>query len=416
MRRNRVNRGTYIAMFFLGISILVLLFIIASFGFSAYKQKEHSSVETSEYADTESQLEESQITESQIEESQIDGLLADMTLEEKIYQMFIVLPETIATSEEKVTVVDDAYKEQLGLYPVGGIIYMADNLVDTNQTKALLSSTNAYGEEMTGLPLFLCVDEEGGRVARVANNPAFGVTNVGSVGNIKSTTEAYETGAYISSYLKDLGFNFNFAPNADVLTNLDNKVVFDRSFGTDAKTVCEYAIAYANGLHSNEVLSCFKHFPGHGATEGDTHEGYAYTNKTYEELLEQELVPFIGAKEHGIDAIMVAHISVPKVIGDDTPCSLSRIMITDVLRNRIGYDGLVITDALNMGAIAQHYSSAQSAVLAIEAGADVLLMPKDFLEAVNGIKEAVENGTITEERIDASIRRILRVKLSLVEK
>ena len=130
-------------------------------------------------------------------------------------------------------------------------------------------------------------------------------------------------------------------------------------------------------------------------------------------MLEAELKPFIAAKEHGVDAVMVAHISVPNVVGDNTPCTLSSKMITDILRTKIGYEGLVVTDALAMGAISNQYTSAEAAVLSVQAGCDILLMPKDFYEAFAGVKEAVANGSITEERINESVRRIIRVKLDL---
>ena len=343
-------------------------------------------------------------------EDSVEKILSEMTLEEKICQMFILTPEQL-TGVSEVTAAGNTTKAKLKQYPVGGLVYFSANLVSEDQTKTMLSNTQRFANEIEGVDLFLCVDEEGGRVARVANNKAFRVKAVGPMAKVSSEEEAYGCGDTIGAYLSELGFNVDFAPDADVLTNNSNSVIGDRSFGSDAELVTEYAVAYSNGLHANGIMSTFKHFPGHGATEADTHEGYAYTNKSYEELMEMELQPFQAAQENGVDMVMVAHISVPKVVGDDTPCSLSEKMITGVLRTQLHYDGLIITDALNMGAVAENYSSAVAAKMAVKAGVDLLLMPVDFQAAYSGLCAAVHSGEIPEERIDESVRRILTAKL-----
>lgn len=343
-----------------------------------------------------------------------EKLLAGMTLEEKIYQMFIVTPEQL-TGVSAVTAAGNTTKAKLEQYPVGGLIYFSANLVSEEQTKTMLSEVQRFSDEIEGVNLFLCIDEEGGRVARIAKNKAFNVEIVPPMANVSSEEEAYHCGYTIGAYLSRLGFNVDFAPDADVLTNSSNSVIGDRSFGSDAGIVTKYAAAYSNGLHSNGIMSTFKHFPGHGATEADTHEGYAYTNKSYAELMAAELQPFSAAGKNGVDMVMAAHISVPAVIGDDTPCSLSEKMITGILRDELQYDGLVITDALNMGAIAEKYDSSSAAVMAVKAGVDILLMPSDFKSAHSGIYTAVQNGEISEERINESVRRILIAKMKFSE-
>ena len=341
----------------------------------------------------------------------VEVLLSEMTLEEKVYQMFIVTPEQL-TGVSKVTAAGNLTKQKLKQYPVGGLVYFSANLVSRNQTKTMLTKVQKYANEIEGVDLFLCVDEEGGRVARVANNKAFRVKNVGPMANVSSEKEAYDCGETIGAYLSELGFNVNFAPDADVLTKSGSVVIGDRSFGSDAVLVTKYAVAYSNGLHANGIMSTFKHFPGHGATEADTHEGYAYTNATYEELMATELQPFSAAQVCGVDLVMVAHISAPNIVGDDTPCSLSEKMITGILRTDLGYDGLVITDAMNMGAIAKNYDSGVAAKMAVKAGVDMILMPNDFQAAYSGLYTAVRSGEISEERIDESVRRILTAKIS----
>ena len=341
----------------------------------------------------------------------VEVLLSEMTLEEKVYQMFIVTPEQL-TGVSKVTAAGNLTKQKLKQYPVGGLVYFSANLVSRNQTKTMLTKVQKYANEIEGVDLFLCVDEEGGRVARVANNKAFRVKNVGPMANVSSEKEAYDCGETIGAYLSELGFNVNFAPDADVLTKSGSAVIGNRSFGSDAGLVTKYAVAYSNGLHANGIMSTFKHFPGHGATEADTHEGYAYTNATYEELMATELQPFSAAQVCGVDLVMVAHISAPTIVGDDTPCSLSEKMITGILRTDLGYDGLVITDAMNMGAIAKNYDSGIAAKMAVKAGVDMILMPNDFQAAYSGLYTAVRSGEISEERIDESVRRILTAKIS----
>lgn len=353
--------------------------------------------------------ENEQSTEMPEREQQVEDFLSNMTLEEKIYQMFIVTPEQL-TGAENVTAAGERTKNSLKERPVGGIIYFSQNLVSADQTRKMLSNTQDYAKELQGLPLFLSVDEEGGSVTRVAGNPAFSAESVGPMAEVTSAEEAYECGNIIGGYLSDLGFNLDFAPDADVLTNSANTVIGNRSFGTDADVVTEYAVAYAKGLQANHVLSTFKHFPGHGATEADTHEGYAYTNKTLTELEQAELKPFAAAQQEGVDFVMAAHISVPNVTGDNTPCSLSETMI-QILRENCGYDGIVITDAMNMGAIIRTYSASDAAVKAVSAGVDIILMPENLEEAYSGIYDAVQNGDLSEDRIDDAVRRILKAKM-----
>lgn len=352
----------------------------------------------------------SESAEEELLEQKIEAILTKMTLDEKICQLFILTPEQL-TGISKVTAAGEATRNKLEQYPIGGLIYFAANLTSPEQTKEMLRNTKAYGEEIEGLPLFLCIDEEGGRVARIGKNPVFSVEQVGPMSRLTTEEEAYRAGKAIGAYLYDLGFNTDFAPDADVLTNEKNTVISDRSFGSDPERVTHMAAAVTNGLHAENILSAFKHFPGHGATEGDTHEGYAYTEKTYEELRAAELVPFAAAEECGVDMVMAAHISLPNVVGDSTPSSLSHKMITEILRGELGYQGLIVTDAMNMGAIAENYGSGEAAVKAVEAGVDLLMMPKNFQEAFQGIQDAVSGGRITEERIEESLRRILHIKL-----
>lgn len=342
-------------------------------------------------------------------------IVAGMTLEDKVAQMFVITPDAL-TGYSGVTAAGDTTKEAYQNRPVGGIVYMSGNLTDQEQTATMLENMQTIATECTGLPVFLCVDEEGGDVARIASNSAFGVENVGDMASIGASGDpqnAYTAGNTIGTYLAELGFNVDFAPVADVLTNADNTVIGDRSFGADAQTVAGMVTSELQGLSAAGVYGTVKHFPGHGGTTEDSHEGAATTERTLEELVAEEFVPFQSAIDAGVPFVMVGHISAPNVTGDNTPASLSKIMITDVLRTQMGYDGIVITDAMNMKAITEYYNSDKAAILAVSAGADMILMPADYESAYRGLLAAVEDGTITEERIDESVNRIVKAKLQM---
>lgn len=348
-------------------------------------------------------------------DSQIDKYLEEMTIEEKVAQLFIILPEA-ATNADVVTAAGEMTKEAIQNIPVGGFVYLAQNLQYPDQVKDMLKTVQEYSMERIGLPLFTCVDEEGGSVARINGNVNFNVPSIGNmseIGNSGDVDEAYRVGQEMGKYLSDLGFNVDFAPVADVLSNPSNEVVRERSFGSDPDLVAEMSAAVLKGLEENGVFGTLKHYPGHGATEGDTHAGYAYTSNTLDNLLTCELIPFERGIQEGASFIMAGHISLPNVTGGDTPASLSYKMLAEILRDQMDYDGIIITDAMNMGAITQSYSSADAAVKSIQAGADIILMPEDFNSAYQGVLNAVHNQVIAEDRIDGSVSRILKVKLSM---
>lgn len=349
------------------------------------------------------------------QETRIQRVLESMTLEEKVNQLFMITPEAL-TGVGTVIQAGDGTREALEEHPVGGLIYFAQNLKDPDQTRTMLENTQEYASARSGFPIFLSVDEEGGQVARVGSNPAFGVPEIGNMSEVGAggdTQEAYETGSTIGAYLKDLGFNMDAAPDADVLTNPANEVVKYRSFGSDPELVSRMAAAELKGLNDQGIIGMYKHFPGHGGTTADSHEGYVYVEENLEELKSGALVPFQDGADNGLRVIMVSHIACPEVTGDNTPATLSRQLVTDLLREDMGFDGLVITDALNMGAITEQYSSGEAAVAALNAGVDMLLMPADFQAAYDGVMAALENGELTEERIDESVRRILEIKLGM---
>lgn len=432
-RRLRRRKDTRDAVVVLTVFAMIVALVVAGavFGISKLMSgRNHTPVNGNAGADTQAtetqetesipQTEEPEATEAQTQTvvdplvEQAAQIVSGMTLEEKVAQMFFITPEAL-TGYGQVTVAGDATNEAYQKYPVGGLIYNSQNLVDIDQTKTMMAKMQQYADSRISLPVFLGVDEEGGSVTRIASNEAYGFTNVDNMSDIGATGDtqnAYQAGVTIGTYLSDLGFNLDFAPVADVLTVSDS-VIGNRSFGTDSELVASMALSELQGLESMGIQGVVKHFPGHGGVSGDSHSGAVSTDKSLEELFASELVPFQRAIDGGAQFLMVGHIAAPNVTGDDTPASLSKVMITDVLRTQMGYQGVVITDAMNMTAITANHAADEAAVLAVNAGADMILMPEDFGKAYNGVIDAVNNGTIEEYRINEAVVRIVKAKLAL---
>ncbi len=341
----------------------------------------------------------------------VTKLLSEMSTEEKVAQLFVIRVDVL--EEDKpvdigVTWVDDEMKAMLKKYPVGGVFYSPKNVKDEEQLTKLSADLQAAAK----YPLFITADEEGGSVARISDSTAIDVPTFDSmleIGESGDTDKAKEVGETIGTYLSEFGLNLDLAPVADVFSNPDNTVIGDRAFGKDAATVSSMVSACIDGFHSKNVMTCLKHFPGHGDTSEDTHEGFVSVEKTWDELLEEELVPFADNLSK-TDMVMVAHITLPNVSDDGLPASLSKVMIEDKLRGELGFNGVVITDALGMGAIEENYKVKDSAVKVIEAGADLILMPSLFVDAYDAVLAAVNSGDISAERLDESVGRILTLK------
>lgn len=375
------------------------------------KDKKKNTDSKAEPADTDVKQTDTDAKAAPAVSSKVQKMVDEMSVEEKVGQMFIVRADTL---EEDVAVdigvswVDEDMKQTLVDYPVGGVIYFANNCYDPDQLSSLSDDLQASSD----IPLFIAIDEEGGSVARIANNPEFGVEGYDSmlsIGNTGNTDNAEEVGETIGAYLSEYGINLDFAPVADIFTNPNNTVIGNRSFGTDAETVSSMVSACIDGFHSQNIMTCLKHYPGHGDTSGDTHTGYVQVTKTWDELLDEELIPFIDNLDK-TDMIMAAHLTLPNVTSDGLPASLSKELLTDKLRGELGYDGVIITDSLLMGAVADNYSSAESAVKVVNAGADIILMPYSLSSAYNAVVKAVNDGSIPEERINESVTRILSLK------
>lgn len=340
--------------------------------------------------------------------------LARMTLEQKVAQLFFVTPEGL-TGASVATVAGTLTADALAQIPVGGLVYFSQNLESAQQVRDLLSGTAALCRDAgAGIAPFLGVDEEGGPlVARIANSGLFDVPrfpNMADIGATGDPAQAAAVGTAIGTYLHDIGFNVDFAPDADVLTNPSNTAIGARSFGADPSLVASMVAAEVEAMRETGTLPCVKHFPGHGDTAGDSHTGAVYAERLRVDIEACEFAPFRAAIESGCPFVMVGHIETPNFAGDGLPASLSPVMMTDVLRGDLGFEGIVISDSFAMGAITQNYSPADAAVRFFQAGGDMLLMPADLRAAYQGVLDAVHAGTLTEERVDESVLRILTAK------
>lgn len=344
-------------------------------------------------------------------------LVSTMTLREKVGQLFIIRPDALdfSLSQEVIsdsksagaTALTAAMTAALAEYPVGGFVMFSKNITDPEQITAF----NAALESACSITPFLAVDEEGGLVARLANSSAFDLPtyrNAATVGATGDISQAFSMGTTIGTYLKEYGFNLDFAPVADVNTNPDNPIIGTRAFSSDATVAASMSDAMADGLNSQNVIAVFKHFPGHGDTNEDSHTGIAISYKTEAEMMECEWLPFLNADNS--DFIMVGHIAVPSITGDLTPATLSSQVVTDILKGTLGFEGLVITDSLEMDAVADDYTSGDAALAALRAGCDVLLMPENLQKTFDAIVDAVETGSFSLSDLDSRVTRILRFK------
>lgn len=336
---------------------------------------------------------------------QAERILADMTLHEKVCQLFVVQPSDI-TGTLIVTAAGETTQQALERWPVGGLLYDAKNLVSLDQTHTMLTNSQSYSK----IPLILTCDEEGGRVNRLMHT--VGTTYIGPMLDYKDQgpDTAADNAKTIAADMRFCGFNMDLAPVADVWSNPENTVIGDRAYSDDFEQAAILVSAAVDGFHRGGVACTLKHFPGHGDTSADSHYGSVYVYKTLDQLRDAEFLPFQAGIDAGADAVMMGHLILPEL--DDKPALLSHKVVTELLREELGFDGVVITDSLKMQAMTDHYGSGDIAVGAVQAGVDLLLCPQNLDEAVSALTQAVENGAITQERLDESVLRVLRLKIN----
>ena len=327
--------------------------------------------------------------------------MAALSTEEKVGQLLVAGIEGTEAGADARYAIREA--------KAGGIILFGRNVASAGQLAQLNSDLKALNSDAGNAPLFLCVDEEGGMVSRMPPE----VTDLPSAYDfIRAGGDPAARGAVLASECAAFGFNVDFAPSLDVWSNPQNTVIGRRAFGTDAQTVTEAGTACTYAMMEAGVVPVVKHFPGHGDTLTDSHVGLPVVEKSREALLENELAPFRAAIDGGAPAVMVAHILMTQ-LDPQRPASLSPAVVTGLLREELGFDGVVFTDDLTMGAVSQTYGMGEAAVLAVEAGCDMALVchRQDNLKAArSALLEAVDSGRISMERLDESVYRVLALK------
>ncbi|MBE6052949.1 MAG: beta-hexosaminidase [Clostridium sartagoforme] len=368
-------------------------------------------------------------------QNKAEQIVAEMTLDEKIGQMlmpdFRQWKQEGETADSDLTVMNNEVAEIIDEFDLGGVILFANNVKGTEQTAELVHDLQQVtkDDEDGNLPLLLTIDQEGGIVTRLGTG-----TNLPgnmALGATRNEQSVYDAGTVIGRELNALGINVNFAPSVDVNNNPSNPVIGLRSFSSNPDLVARLGVAMIGGIQSNGVATAAKHFPGHGDTATDSHYGLPQVNKSYEQLKEVELKPFQAAIDNGVDMIMTAHIQYPQIEKDtytskkdgqeiQIPATLSDDVITGLLRNKMNYDGVVVTDALNMAAISENFGEVEAVKMTIKAGVDIALMPTilrskedvpKLRAIVDGIKEAVSTGEISEETINESATRVVKLKI-----
>lgn len=338
-------------------------------------------------------------------EEKVNYKMDNLSIDEKIAQMLIVY------------YIGDEYDENLSniikeVKP-GGFILMSDNITTYDRTLNFVKGM----QNDSDIPMIISTDEEGGSVQRIKGIRDISVTDIPYMyylGQTKDKNLAYKVGEIIANELRTIGVNLTYAPVMDIYSNPNNTVIGKRSFGSDPNTVYDMATSLKNGIEDNLVNTCIKHFPGHGDTETDSHFEIPIINKTLDELENSDLLPFIKSI-NDTNMIMVGHIALPKITNSSIPASLSKEIVTDLLKNKYNYKGLVITDALNMRSLTNNYSDKEIYTMAINAGVDLLLMPNGSKNAIKYIKEAIDDEEMDINTINESVRKILTYKYSNIK-
>ncbi|MCR5719394.1 MAG: beta-N-acetylhexosaminidase [Lachnospiraceae bacterium] len=338
----------------------------------------------------------------------IRSYIDSMSLEDKVAGLFIVTPEELC-NYNTVVKAGDKTRESLETYAVGGLIYFKKNIKNAEQLSQMIEETKG----MSRYPLFCAIDEEGGSVSRMAEAKLFektpGAREIFTAGDVNA---AYTYGNTIGEELSSLGFNMCLGPVCDISAD-EGAYMYSRTFGDTAETVSEYSANMFKGIRDKNVIPCLKHFPGMGSIKADLHKEIGVCDNDISTFENSDFVPFKRCIDEGANVIMISHMAAPKLTGEDNmPCTLSKKVVTDVLRDELGYEGVIITDAMNMDVIAQYYDADEAAVRALKAGCDMILMPENFRTAFAGVINAVNEGVIDIDRIDHSLERIYRLKLT----
>ncbi|MBX6383876.1 MAG: beta-N-acetylhexosaminidase, partial [Microbispora sp.] len=347
--------------------------------------------------------------------SAAERTLAAMSLRDKVAQLFTIVVwgrkagEASKENQARYGVATPA--EVVRKFRPGGVILFdwAGNIADAGQVAAFTTGLREAAADAGEAPLMIGVDQENGIVSRLKSvvTKLPGASEIGQTGK---TANARDVARVTGEELRDLGITLDFAPVADVNINPRNPVIGPRAYGSDPRKVAAMVGAAVDGFHKAGVASVAKHFPGHGDTTVDSHTGLPVIKHSKTQWRKLDAPPFRAAIEHGVDAIMSAHVVMPKLDPSGDPATLSHRILTGLLRDELGFDGVISTDALDMAGVRKKYGDAEVAVRAVLAGADILLMPPNLPKAYDAVLDAVKSGRISERRLDESVLRILRLK------
>lgn len=382
-----------------------IIFIILIIGITFFWSCKDNNINDNNIDNKKLDSKEENIVDKSTKEENEDKLqknIEEMSLNEKIGQMLIVGFDGQNINENIKSLILDNH--------VGGVIFFSNNV---ESLEGVINLINEFKKINTSnkFPLFIAVDEEGGSVSRTPNE-FLAIPSAQYIGAFDDENINYNIGKIIADELKQQGYNMDFAPSLDILSNPYNTVIGDRSYGETSDIVSRLGIKTMEGIRDSSIVSVIKHFPGHGDTDVDSHYGLPLVEKSLAELKELELIPFENAIKAGADAIMISHILLTK-IDSENPATMSKEVITNVLRENMEFDGVVITDDMTMGAIIENYDIGEASVKSINAGADIILVCHGYeneLNVINSIKNAVKNNIISEERINESVYRILKLK------
>lgn len=343
---------------------------------------------------------------AEILDSYVQNMLSTLTLEEKIGQMFLVTPQNI-TGVANAKQAGSSTSAAINQYAIGGLLYDEGNMQDKEQFALMINNTKSFGK----LEMFYAVSDEGGEdsplsVGGIRETPLMSQSEIAEGG---SASDAYSVGISKSSEFRNLAINLNLAPMADVATNTGSSIA-KRAYGNTVDGVLSLVKSEMKGMSDQNVNCCVKYFPGQGDVTGDTKTARVTSQRTKEELDKTEGVIYKELIEEGVPMIMVSHVTMPKVAGDNIPSSLSSVIVTDILRNELGFQGVIITDYMSKAAITRFYKHADASVMAVQAGVDMIAVPGDFKKSYGGLLKAVQDGEISEERINESVERILKMK------
>lgn len=383
--------------------LILIMTIFFSTAMTACNDSPKKAAKELQEVEVQKEIKEKIMSKEELEEKRLDDFIDNLSLEEKLGQMIIVGFHGYEINADFRKIIED--------YKIGGVILFKRNIQNSKQLLELNNNIKIINSK-NKLPLFISVDEEGGTVTRLPEGSTKFPSNE-VIGKINDKNLSYEIGNVIGTELKAFGFNMDFAPVLDIYSNPENTVIGDRSFGNNPEIVSTLGIATMKGFQNTMVIPVVKHFPGHGDTKIDSHIGLPIVNFHKERLDKFELIPFKNAINEEADVVMAAHIVFPQIDNTNKPATLSKNILTDILRDELNFQGVVITDDFEMGAITNNYEIKDAAVESIKAGADIILVchtAEKQIEILERLKEAVHSGEISIERIDESVRRIIKLK------